>query len=138
MNKKQTLALLAVLSLASASCQKETIKETLDQPSVEVNRSSCVIAYSIDGTESRITVTSPSERTALISWLVGMAEENHKVTFREIGNDRNISSSKDTQTFSSSSKEEVVEWAENMSLQGYVVTIEYDKTTGLYTGTAVK
>jgi len=136
MNKKQTLALLAVLSLASAGCQKERIVEPPVQNMAENDDSACDIIYSVDGVAGRLTVRNASERLAFIRRMMSLAEEGHRVTFRQDGSTVNVLAPKDTQTFSSKKKSEVEAWAEEMFLLGYQVTIEFNEDTGMYIGTA--
>ncbi len=133
-----TLALLAVLSLVNTGCQKETIVEPRAHDVAEENSTACVMLYSVDGVAGRTAVKTPAERAAFIRWIVGLAEEGHRVIFRQEGNTVNVLAPKDTQTYSSKKKHEVEMWADEMIQQGYTVVIEYDKDTGYYTGTATK
>ena len=126
-----------MLSVAATSCQKETLTEPRT-PVVEENaNAACIMVYSIDGVTGRTTLRSPSERAAFISRMVALAGEGHKVTFRqEVNNSTNALAPKDTQTFSSSDKNEIDAWAVSMVTQGYSVIITFDESTGVYTGTA--
>ena len=138
MKKTSTLALLAVLSVAATSCQKETLAEPRT-PVVEENaNAACIMVYSIDGVAGRTTLRSLSEQAAFISRMVALAGEGHKVTFRQEDNTTNALAPKDVQTFSSTNKSEVDAWALEMFLLGYSVSIDYNKETGMYTGTATK
>ena len=138
--KKQTftMALFAVLSTLAVGCQKETIVEPQNQIVAENGNTVCVIVYSVDGVAGRTAVMNPEERAAFIHWMAGLAEEGHRVTFRQEGNTINAFASKDTQTYSSKKKHDVEVWADEMILQGYEVTITYDESTGYYTGTATR
>ena len=125
-----------MLSVAATSCQKETLAEPRT-PVVEENaNAACIMVYSIDGVAGRTTLRTPSERAAFISRMVALAGEGHKVTFRQEGNTTNTLAPKDTQTFSSSDKNEIDAWAVSMVTQGYSVIITFDESTGVYTGTA--
>lgn len=54
------VALLAVLSLAATSCQKETIAESSPMGTEEDISSTCVISYSVDGVAGRVTLKTKS------------------------------------------------------------------------------
>ena len=138
MTQKQTLALLAVLCLAATGCQKETIEDNQIQNIIENDNTACVMVYSVDGVGGRATLRNQTERSAFINKMVALAEEGHKVTFREDGRTINALANKETVTYSSKKKEEVVNWAAEMTALGYTVTVTYNEDTGYYTGTAVK
>ncbi|MBP5541622.1 MAG: hypothetical protein J6X88_08255 [Bacteroidales bacterium] len=138
MIKHQTklAALLAVLSLAATSCQKENITEPSLMGIEEGNSSVCVMSYSVDGVAGRISLKTPAEREAFILRMITLAKEGHRVTFRQENNTTNALASKDVKTYSTKDKVKAYAWADEMIDLGYVVTIVYDESTGVYTCTA--
>jgi hypothetical protein len=61
--------------------------------------------------------------------------ESYKDVFRD-GEEQIYYENKDTKTFTTSSKEEMDAWVNEMVEELYEVTVTFDKKTGLYTGTA--
>ena len=57
-----TLAILAVLSLATTGCPKENITEPSLQGIEEDSSTACVMSYSVDGLAGRIFLKTPAER----------------------------------------------------------------------------
>ena len=130
-------ALLAVLSLATTSCQKENLTEPSLQGIEEDSSTVCVMSYSVDGIAGRISLKTPAEREAFIHRMIALAEEGHRVTFRQENSTVNALAPKDVKTYSTKDKDKAYAWADQMALLGYTVTVEYNENTGVYTCTAV-
>ena len=129
------VALLAVLSLAAVSCEKETFID----PVVVTGEESVIktVVYTIDGETRLMTFLDESSWNAFLDWLFTLAEEGHTVSFR-LGNAMQRSAAKETVTFTTTNKEEAYGWANDMALNGYQVTVQYDEESGKYTCTAIK
>lgn len=116
----------ALLAVAMAGCQKEIPEASRGE------RDS-------NGIVSCIT----SDNYVFYDGIVDMAswEQNIRKLVEEgytvVVNYRS-SSMKDKETFSTYSWDEAYKWATDMGKNGYAVSIEYDKTTGLYTCIAIK
>ena len=131
-----TIALFAVLGTLAVSCQKENI---IDQTvSVEENRQVYRVTYSIDGATYHLTLVGEDTWHVFLHRMIALAEEGHRVTFRNEEASSGIASTKEVVTYSTSSHEAAYKWADEMVLKGYSVTIEYDERTGIYTCTAIK
>ena len=131
----RTAAFLAVLSVAAAGCQKE--------PMTGVETASCeaatmkTVTYTVDGEAYRIVVANDEEWHSFLDMMFALAEEGHNVSFRQ-GNAQERGTAKEVVTFTTTDQGEAYHWADQMSNQGYEVSITYDKKTGVYTCIAVK
>ena len=127
------IALLAVLSLAATSCQKEDV---LPLVGTEQTSESILVMYSING-EVFQTSISESEWDAFVERMIALAREGYEVTFS-----RNRSSltsqSKEKVTFITTDEKEAQQWSHDMANQGYTVTISFDQGTGKYNCIAIK
>ena len=132
----KSVALLAVLSLAAAGCQKEAIVE----PNAQVlqNNSTHNVVYTIDGITYHKTIYGEQNWNDFISWLLAFAKEGHTVVFWSENSSFNAQNTKDTVIFRTQNEEEAQTWCDSMVAQGYAVMMEYDKKTGTYTCTAIK
>lgn len=127
------IALLAVLSLAATSCQKEDV---LPLVGTEQTSESILVMYSING-EVFQTSISESEWNAFVERMIALAREGYEVTFSK--NRTSLTSqSKEKVTFVTNSKEEAYSWSSAMIDQGYTVSITYNQSTGEYTCIAIK
>jgi len=131
-----TIALLAVLGTLAVSCQKENIVEqtSINAEAVQVYK----VSYSIDGRYYQLTLIGEESWHDFLTRMFALAEEGHRVSFRN----ENVSSqealSKEVVTYTTSDHDDAYTWAEKMSNAGYLVTVEYDRKTGKYTCTAIK
>lgn len=129
------VALLAVLSLAAVSCQKETL---IDPVSIACEEAAVkTVVYTVDGESYQMTISDEASWNAFLDWLFALAEEGHTVSFR-LTNTMQRSATKETVTFTTNNKEEAFAWANDMVLNGYQVTVQYDEGTGYYKCIAVK
>ena len=127
------IALLAVLSLAATSCQKEDV---LPLVGTEQTSESILVMYSING-EVFQTSISESEWDAFVERMIALAHEGYEVSFSKNGTSL-TSQSKEKVTFVTKEEKEAQQWAHNMTNQGYIVTISYNQGTGEYTCVAIK
>ncbi len=130
------IALLAVLSLAAASCQKETI----EKPNVQIQQSTSVhnITYTIDGATFHRTIRGEQNWLAFIDWMSSLAKEGYTVTFRDDNTYNTSQSSKERVEYTTNDKDDAIKWCNNMIVQGYEVSMQYDEETGKYTCIAIK
>jgi hypothetical protein len=129
----KTIALLATLTLAATSCQKENV---LPLGGSEQTTETINIVYSINGEVFQATL-GESEWDAFVERMLALAREGYEVTF-----------SRNRTALTSQSKEKVIyvtkdankahEWSEAMADQGYNVTITFDQGTGEYTCIAIR
>ena len=138
MNSKiKTLALLAVLSIASAGCQKENIVETqpamLDPHNVEVRD----ITYTIDGVIFYTTIRGEQHWQDFLDSMFAYAKEGHKVSIKDNSIYPNAQKSREVVTYTTSSQGDAKNWCDRMLSNGYEVQMTYDPRTGIYTCTAV-
>ena len=139
MNKRVIkIALLSVvLSGAMASCQKESEME----PSQELSQKSLtqetpILFFWIDGEEHYRKFDSQEERDEFIRHLIHLTFEGHIITIESNNKPEFAPEEKDKQTFETTNKDEMDEWAIKMWTKGYIVSINYDEGSGKITGTA--
>ena len=130
------IALLAVLSLAATSCQKETI----EKPSVQIQQSISVrnITYTIDGATFHQSIRGEQNWLAFIDWMSSLAKEGHTVIFRNDNTYNASQSSKERVEYTTSDKDDANKWCNNMIAQGYEVHMYFDEATGKYICIAIK
>lgn len=131
-----TIALFAVLGTLAVSCQKENINDEISI--VAENDTVYTVSYSVDGVTYQITLTGDDAWHDFMNRMFALAEEGHVVSFRNEETASSIVSAKEVVTYSTKNRDEAFSWAETMAYEGYTVTINFDKKTGVYTCEAVK
>ena len=135
MKKTITLAILAALSLASVSCQKEETEKT-NRTNLEQDYSAYSVRYTIDGQYHAATFRTAEERQAFILQLIGMTREGHAVTI--IPNQTVQSASKEKVVHETKDPKDATQWTNQMIELGYTVTVTYNQETGIYTCVAIR
>ena len=131
-----TISLFAMLGTIATSCQKEN---EFDKTPIEVGRNTIYrVCYSIDGKIYQLTLIGDDAWHDFLNRMFALAEEGHTVTFNNENVTSQTVSAKDVVTYTTTNKDEALSWAERMGNDGYVVTIKYDKGTGVYTCIAEK
>ena len=132
----KSVALLAVLTLTAAGCQKDNNVE----PTITIQQSVVVrnITYTIDGIQMHATIRGEHDWQVFIDHLLALSKKGHKVSVKDDGKYSNVSQAKDVVIFTTTSEEEANKWCNKMIEEGYEVWIEYDPETGKYTCTAVR
>ena len=136
---KKTLicaTLLATLSIAVTSCQKENIAEP-ERFATEKNAGETVY-YTVGGIRFSQTINSEDEYDTLLMRLIMLSKEGYEVSF--FGNRYSSASgmTKDTVTYTTTNENDAVAWMKQKINEGYTVTITYDEGTGIFTCIAVK
>lgn len=132
MRKKTiTVALLAALSLASISCQKEAIETP--QATLVAAESAYSIHYTIDGVEHQTSFADSASWQTFLRWLFVQAENGHNVSVYNTSATDNRVAVKDTVTYVTHDKDDAFNWAGKMVDEGYHVTISFNPDTGEYT-----
>jgi hypothetical protein len=133
----KTVALLAVLSVAAVSCQKENLVPSTPAEVITDNQAVYIYQYEVNGIRSRITLRGEAERADFINRMLALAQEGNTVSFFDEAK-AHQSLSKETVTFTTKDKNEAYVWAADMSLAGYQVSVSYDKKTGIYSCSATR
>ena len=129
------MALLAVLSVAAVSCQKENLVPSTPAEVITDNQAVYIYQYEVNGIRSRITLRGEAERADFINRMLALAQEGNTVSFfDETQYTQNFT--KEDVTYTTKDKEDALNWASSMLDLGYAVTIEYDKNKGIYNCTA--
>ena len=119
------------------SCQKENSFD--GATTVTENCSVYTVFYVIDGTTHHVTLVGEEAWHDFVHRMLTMAEEGHEVSFRyEEASSSSIVSSKETVTYTTTNHDDAYKWADNMANNGYLVTVSYDRETGVYTCIAIK
>lgn len=132
-NQFRTLAIFIALSMVAASCQKE---ETLSPIPVEQKAAVNIVSYMVDGQSYQVVINSEQDWSDFLYRMLALAEEGHTVTISSRVS--STSSTREVVTYTTNSKPDAYAWADNMTDQGYQVTITYDGSTGIFTCIAVK
>ena len=131
------VALLAVLSVAAVGCQKETIMvEPLT--GVEADGTVYTVRYSVNGVTHTETLVGEQAWAEFLQRMLALAEEGYRVTVTRNAETAQYGMAKEVVTFKTKNKAEAYAWLDNMTGQGYLVTIEYDEQTGTYICVAVR
>lgn len=131
-----TIAFFAALGTLTVSCQKENFLE----PNSIVAEKDIVytVSYTIDGVNYQITLVGEDVWYDFLNRMFVLAEEGHKVSFCNEESFFSVALTKDTVTYSTINRDDAYKWADKKASEGYVVSIEYDRETGIYTCTATR
>lgn len=129
--------LLAMISVASVSCQKENLVESISPSNVETS-STRTIHYIVNGKIHRSIIHNDDEWNTLLSTLFALAREGYSFRILDENYTYSNSSAKATVTFTTQNEKEAVEWVKTKTLEGYDVTVSFNQQTGEYTCIAVK
>ena len=147
MNRKRTITKAVLLSVAMAgvitSCQKEEFQSEMVVPSHEMSQKnlahvSHTLRYWIDGVGYNASFTSEAEKSAYISYLIGLTLEGREITIGGSENPSLAPEADDKLTIETKDRAVLEDWVLEMQDKGYEVDCSFDKETGLYTGTATK
>ena len=144
--KSITLALIALLSTAVFSCQKE---DNIIEPSIKKTctdqTGSYAVLYSLDGTFFFDSIHYGQEEEDLMCHLITMAYSGMVVTIEEytdsitcLSSAFSPNASDKTKVITTSSASEISTWTLQRVHEGYKVTVIYNSSTGQYTGIATK
>ena len=130
------MALFAMISLTTVSCQKENLVETAIQ-SVE-NSAARTIRYTVNGTAYRQVIHSDEDLDALMLTLFALAREGY--TVRVIDENTNLceTCAKEKVTYTTKNKNDAIAWSLEKINEGYDVTISFNQDTGEYTCVATR
>jgi hypothetical protein len=131
----KTVALFLGIGTLVVSCEKTIPDE--HQTIANEELSYRMVNYSIDGVTTQMVISDDESWHSFLNWMFTLAEEGRQVTFSRTGF-INQSITKDIVTFSSKDRNTAYEWADMMANDGYSVSVEYNKDTGLYDCIAIK
>ncbi|MBR5832268.1 MAG: hypothetical protein IKY79_06595 [Bacteroidales bacterium] len=138
---KKRIAKIMLLSVALSgtmvSCQKDDemiSSQELSQKSLA--QETPILFFWIDGEEHYRKFDSQEEREEFIRHLIHLTFEGHIITIESNNKPEFAPEEKDKQTFETTNKDEMDEWAIKMWTKGYIVSINYDEGSGKITGTA--
>ena len=127
------VALLAVLASLAAGCQKENLVEP--QTIVAENSAVRTVRYTLDGALHQTTLCSEAEWDAFIDSMMTLSEQGVDVRFiNETAASRTVSK-KDTQTITTTDRDEAKEWSKEKADEGY--SVEIHQSGGVYECIAV-
>lgn len=130
----KTIAVIAMMGMVATGCQKENMMEP--QNGVVAETASVVVYYTVDEVTSQASFASEEAWEVFLDKLIALAEEGHRVSFRNANQERSLK--KEVVTYTTKDHDEAHAWANAMRKQGYEVSIDHDPTTGVYTCTAIK
>ncbi len=118
--------MMAILSLSMAGCQKDNLM--FDKTDVNSN---IPMRYSVSGTVYTTFLSDESELDSFIDRVFAIVNDGYTVTI--IGNGQRSIKEKKEITFTTTIESEAKAWAASMTLLGYSVQVNYNKSTGVYT-----
>lgn len=124
--KIRACAMMAILSLSMAGCQKDNLM--FDKTDVNSN---IPMRYSVSGTVYTTFLSDESELDSFIDRVFAIVNDGYTVTI--IGNGQRSIKEKKEITFTTTIESEAKAWAASMTLLGYSVQVNYNKSTGVYT-----
>lgn len=132
----KTVALMMVLGTLAVGCQKEQLSIT---PNIVAEDAAVyTLNYYVDGVLYTVTLQGEQALDEFMRNLFALANEGHKVSVRNGNAGNQILSSKETVVYTTTDEDDAKAWAKAMVKEGYVVDIEFDSKSGIYTCTAVK
>ena len=130
------MALFAMISLTTVSCQKENLVEP-SAPCVE-NSATRTIRYTVNGAVYRQVIHSDEDLDALMLSLFALARAGYTVRMM----DENISfcetCAKEKVTYTTKNKNDAITWSLEKINEGYSVTITFNEETEEYTCVATR
>ena len=130
------MALFAMISLTTVSCQKENLVDP-SAPCVE-NSATRTLRYSVNGAVYRQVIHSDEDLDALMLSLFALAREGYTVRMM----DENISfcetCAKEKVTYTTKNKNDAITWSLEKINEGYSVTITFNEETEEYTCVATR
>lgn len=129
------VAFVAMLTVAAAGCQKENF-ENQGSLANQIVDTICV-TYTINGQSYSTVLFGEEAWQAFIDQMLALAREGYEVSFSRNGNPM-LTLTKETVTYVTTSESDAHKWADGMTAEGYIVTIEYNNKTGEYICTAIK
>ena len=132
----RTIAFIVALNLTMVSCQKEQIVN--QQSTIAEINTMYTVWYAVDGVPHNVTLSGEQAWQDFLEWMVALSEEGHRVSFRNESVYGKIICAKERVVFTTMSSTDAVVWARYMTDQGYVVSVEYNQNTGVYTCVAVR
>ena len=132
----RTLAVALPLVLLTPSCQKETIN--VNEFKTDQMSEKKLLFDTIDGKDMSMVVTSEAAWQSFLKQMVCLAEEGRSVSFRiDYGSIRPVGS-KEKLIYTTPSQSDAQTWCDQKAKDGYVVSMEYDPITKIYTCVATK
>ena len=131
-----SMALFAILSTMSVSCQKETLVEPqVFDSEVGTLRT---IHYTIDGVKRSITITGDSAMKTFVDHMVELANHGYTINIVDPNARTNGIESKEVLTYTTKNKDDASTWSAKKINEGFEVTIVQNPKTGEYTCIATR
>ena len=130
----------AAAILCATACNK------IDKTDPINNGQACMIVYTIDNQESRMTVRSESDWESMLNLFCDYAQDGKTVTFYNLSSQPSdlhagkgqvkSGSGATPNTITTSSRTEIKAWMRKMEQAGKTVNVTYDRNTGVWSGRA--
>ena len=140
---KKTFVKAVLLSVAVSGTMVSCQKDEMVLPSHEMSQKNLAhlnttLRYWIDGVGYSREFASQEEMSNFISYLIGLTVNGKEITIGGSEKPSLAPEADDKLTFTTSDKTEMKLWSDKMRDKGYYVTVNFDKESGLFTGTATK
>lgn len=130
----KTCALFVVLMALAPSCQKEVVQT---QPQMDVVYNIYTANYTINGVPYSAVIVGDEAWLLFVQRMVTLASEGCDVSFQYEESRRSEFGAKDVVTYTTSSYDDAVAWADKMARDGYIVEVRFDEKTKIYTCVAI-
>lgn len=133
-----SVALLAVLATMAVSCQKENVTDFASETVVSQTGTVYTVQYAVNGVLHTITISNDDEWGAFMQTVFALSREGYSVCIMDGNRQFNSFAAKETVVYTTSSETEAESWTQKKVLEGYKVTVVFDKDTGKYTCIAIR
>ena len=125
--------MFAMLGLTLTSCTKETVTDDAYMATVDSS-----VIYFINGQVHYANPQTDEEWSAFFDHMLALTQEGYQVRIRRTSSPQQTLTAKEKVTFTTADYNEAKEWAKQKTLEGYIVTIDYNQQTGKYTCIAIR
>ena len=134
MNKRiiRLFLFMALVGCMTASCTKEN---AIEKNNVVASAHSA--AYIVEGRQHYANPQTEEEWSMFFDRMLALAEEGKTVHLWRTRSRSQSEASKEVITFTTKDRKKASVWAEEMTAEGYTVTVTYDHQTGIYTCVAI-
>ncbi len=137
-NTTKITALLSVLSLMAAGCQKESVTDYVPGTSFSETCTVYTVQYVVDGVLHHATLHGKSERTDFFRQLFAIAKKGHEVVFYDGSKTEKYAVTKEVIHYSTTDEDDALAWADKMYDNGYKVRISFDEEKKVFNCVAWK
>jgi hypothetical protein len=137
----RNIAVIAMMASLAAGCQKEYVapQSGIDKTEPAIgNEIKRTVDYTVDGVAHRVSLSGDMAWKEFLYSLLDMAENGSEVRVMNDDNTAQCEAAKEVVIFTTSDKEEAMDWCSKMHSDGYDVSISYDSVNHVFVCIAEK